>query len=125
MPTTQSFNRSIGGGIGAIAVVSLLSSTVLLMTTNQLHTAIEARERSHAIVHELDAFRTAMLNQETGLRGYLLTENKASLEPYRSGVPALGSAVVQLRHLLGGNAEETKRLADAEAAAHAWQTDIG
>jgi len=55
MPTTQSFNRSIGGGIGAIAVVSLLSSAALLTTANQLHTAIQAREHSHAIVHELDA----------------------------------------------------------------------
>ncbi len=125
MPNTQSFNRSIGAGIGAIAVVSLLSSMALVTTASQLHTAIEARERSHAIVHQLDAFRTAMLNQETGLRGYLLTKNEASLEPYRSGVPALDAAVVQLRQLLGGNAGEAGRLADAAAAARAWQTDIG
>ena len=69
MPNTFGLNRTLGGAIGVIALVSVLSSSAVLLTRDYLQDATNALDRSTQVAHGLDAFRTAMLNQETGLRG--------------------------------------------------------
>ncbi|MCJ2020825.1 methyl-accepting chemotaxis protein, partial [Methylobacterium sp. E-065] len=125
MPNTFGLNRTLGGAIGVIALVSVLSSGAVLATRNQLQDATDALDRSTQVVRGLDAFRTAMLNQETGLRGYLITGRESSLEPYRSGRPALDETITRLTTLIGDDAERSRLLADAVTAARAWQSDIG
>ncbi|WP_449410641.1 methyl-accepting chemotaxis protein [Methylobacterium komagatae] len=125
MPNTLGLNRSLGGAIGIIALVSLLSSGAVLLTGNQRREATEALERSNQVIHGLDAFRAAMLNQETGLRGYLITGRESSLEPYRDGRPALDEAVSRLRALIGNDLERTRLLNEAERAARDWQKNVG
>ena len=125
MPNTFGLNRTLGGAIGVIALVSVLSSGAVLATRNQLQEATYALDRSTQVVRGLDAFRTAVLNQETGLRGYLITGRESSLEPYRAGRPALDETITRLRALIGNDAERSHLLSDAVTAARAWQTDIG
>ncbi|MDE4914734.1 CHASE3 domain-containing protein [Methylobacterium sp. 092160098-2] len=125
MPNTFGLNRSLGGAIGVIALVSLLSSGAVVATRNALHTATEALDHSTLVIRNLDGFRTAMLNQETGLRGYLITGRESSLEPYRAGRPALDETINRLRSLIGVDPERMSLLADAVTAARAWQSDVG
>ncbi|ARO54586.1 chemotaxis protein [Methylorubrum zatmanii] len=125
MPTTFGLNRTLGSAIGAIALVSILSSGAVLHALNQLHDATEARRRVVLVLRDLDAFRTAMLNQETGLRGYLITGKESSLEPYRGGRSALNEVVNRLRGFVGTDAEPSKLLEEAIVAAQTWQKDIG
>ncbi|EHP94986.1 methyl-accepting chemotaxis protein [Methylorubrum extorquens] len=125
MPTTFGLNRTLGSAIGAIALVSILSSGAVLHALNQLHDATEARRRVVLVLRDLDAFRTAMLNQETGLRGYLITGKDSSLEPYRGGRAALNEVANRLRGFVGTDAEPSKLLEEAIVAAQTWQKDIG
>ncbi|MBA9069918.1 methyl-accepting chemotaxis protein [Methylobacterium sp. RAS18] len=125
MPTTFGLNRTLGSAIGAIALVSILSSGAVLHALNQLHDATEARRRVVLVLRDLDAFRTAMLNQETGLRGYLITGKDSSLEPYRGGRSALNEVANRLRGFVGTDAEPSKLLEEAIVAAQTWQKDIG
>ncbi len=118
-------NRSLGGAIGVIALVSLLSSGMFLAALREVDKTTAQQARSTRILSDLDAFRTAMLNQETGLRGYLLTGNPESLKPYRDGKQDLDDAIARLRALLGTNMIESARLSEAEEAARRWQTDVG
>ena len=125
MQNTFGLNRSLGSAIGAIALVSLISAAAVLTTVGQLRTATEQRLHSTRIIRAADAFLAAMLNQETGLRGYLITGRESSLEPYRAARPALDHAIADLHGLLRKNAMQASRLAAAETAARAWQTSIG
>ncbi|MEJ0096608.1 MAG: CHASE3 domain-containing protein [Methylocella sp.] len=125
MPNTHGLNRSLGAAVGAIAIVSLLSGGALFVALSQLQTVTDARARSNQIIRGLDDFRIAMLNQEAGLRGYLLTGKETSLEPYRAGRAALDETIAGIRQLLGGNSTQSARLADAETVARAWQQNVG
>ncbi|SFW69268.1 sensor histidine kinase [Amycolatopsis australiensis] len=65
---------------------------------------------------------TALLNQETGVRGYQLGRQPAFLAPYTDGRRAQGDAVTQLRQL--GAVPGTQAGDDLEAVLHAataWQ----
>lgn len=118
-------NRSLGGAIAIIALVAVLGSGAVLATLGQLQSAIDARGRSNLIIRALDAFRVSMLNQETGLRGYLLTGREDSLEPYRMGKPAFEEATERLHALIGEDHMRQGWLAEAEKAARAWQAEVG
>ncbi|WP_342164594.1 methyl-accepting chemotaxis protein [Methylobacterium sp. SD21] len=124
MRTSLGLNGLLGGAIGVIALVSILSSSAVLITRSRLQTATDAREHSDQVIRGLDAFRAAMLNQETGLRGYLITGRPSSLEPYQAGRRSLDDAVGRLRSLVGGDGDRTRMLADAVTAARGWQADI-
>ena len=125
MPNTFGLNRTLGGAIGAIVVVSALSSSVALLTLDRLNDATESRRRSVQVLRDLDAFTIAMVDQETGLRGYLLTGRQTSLEPYHTGRRVLEEVVGRLTTLVPAGTESSRLLADAVMAAHTWQTDIG
>ena len=77
MPNLYGLNRSLGIAISAIALVALISSGVVLTMMNHFIAVVDARGHSYEISGKIDDFRAAMLNQQTGLRGYLLTAQEA------------------------------------------------
>jgi diguanylate cyclase (GGDEF)-like protein len=97
--------------------------------------AVAAIQR-HASEQVFDEYRAgqqmlvAMLNQETGMRGYALTGRDGFLEPYERGRQQFNEAVLQARTASGGHdaalravtrqvlaAEQWEQLADQEIAA--------
>jgi diguanylate cyclase (GGDEF)-like protein len=62
----------------------------------------------------------AMLDQETGLRGYINTGEDSFLEPYRSGRARLETAVANARRYAPDSGDRTKINAQV-AAARSWQ----
>ena len=125
MSNSTGLSRSLGSAVAAIAIVSVVSSILVLATMAQLRSATRAQQHSTAVIRAADAFLVAMLNQEVGVRGYLLTGRATSLEPYRNGRPALERALADLRGLTAHNPVQAGRLAEAEAAARAWQRQVG
>ncbi len=121
----RSLNRLLGGAITLIALVAISSGIVVVYALHRSNVATDARQRAHAAVREVGAFRAAMLNQETGLRGYLLTGQETSLEPYRSGRAALEPVIVRLQAVTGVSPIEARLLEEAVMAARSWQADIG
>jgi len=98
----------------AIAIIVISSS---IWTTARMQHEVVARSirRSRAADHML----TAMLDQETGLRGFLQTGRGAFLEPYRRGIRDFDAAVATARPAAE---PELERRIDAQvAAARSWQ----
>ncbi len=68
------------------------------------------------------ALSTALVDQETGIRGYLLTRQQEFLEPYRAGLADQDRAVAELRRL--GATPDTTAGRDLDAVltgADAWR----
>jgi len=120
-----SLNRTLGLAIAAIALVAVLGSGIVLATLSRLHDATDTRYRSAQVLLATDSFRNAMLDQETGVRGYLLTGDPASLAPYRQGRAALNDALARLHALVDDRADGRGQLAGAEQAARQWQREVG
>ncbi|WP_280396693.1 sensor histidine kinase [Nocardia carnea] len=72
-----------------------------------------------------EAYRlqSALVNQETGLRGYALTADPRFLEPYAEGRREQERATGQLRALLADRPELTADLDTVERWARQWRTD--
>lgn len=124
MPTSRGLNRSLGSAIAAIAGIAMIAGGVVFYQESQVREAGDVQDHARALLSQLRLFQIAMLNQETGIRGYLLTNQPSSLEPYEQGVPDFERAVTRLNELIKGDAEGGKMLRDAETAARAWRTDV-
>jgi diguanylate cyclase (GGDEF)-like protein len=64
---------------------------------------------------------TAMIDQETGMRGYAQTADRTLLQPYTAGRRRFNQAVLRLEKV-GGNAQERRLVAEQVQAAQAWRS---
>src|SRR4051812_13241562 len=111
--------------IVAFTVVIIASSATMLVVLNRL-AFIEDSERSttHAyqVLDEVDGTLSALVDQQTGLRGYLLGADDKFLEPYRSGQERYSGGLSRAKALTADNAQQLRRLDDLEKAASIWQS---
>jgi signal transduction histidine kinase len=111
------------GGLIVVAAAGLVIGVVALsrlsdrrdLLADEIDPAVLAAER----------FETALVNEETGVRGYALSSDRAFLPPYRRGRREENRALARLGGL--GRNEDLAQLrtdvARARAAAAAWRTE--
>ena len=63
----------------------------------------------------------ALIDQETGVRGFGITGQRSFLQPYTAGLATEGSAAARLRTLIGGNPLLAADLHNLEQAAITWR----
>jgi diguanylate cyclase (GGDEF)-like protein len=113
--------------VGAVLVVP-----VVLLAGAVFATANLQRNAALLGAHEQVASQgllTAMLDQETGARGFFQTGQKEFLAPWVQGRGAFEANLEELRSLVSGDTELERSLADQAQRAVAWhaetQTSIG
>ncbi len=100
--------------VGAIALMCLagLAAMTLTFRTNEAQRWVE-----HTVeVRQLTAeFLKSALDAETGVRGYLLSDQEAFLEPYQSGVPKIAGTIDRLRAMTQDNPAQREYLQQVSA----------
>jgi diguanylate cyclase (GGDEF)-like protein len=81
----------------------------------------EAARRVAEQEHDSESMLTGMLDQETGLRGFLLTRRKVFLEPYVDGRAELDTALRGAYSTSVGDAGMTRLIDGQERVARGWQ----
>jgi signal transduction histidine kinase len=133
---TEAPPRSSGGGRGwttrrwlqvgvatalAILIVLSLLGTWVFAHGGQVTNRLVDRD-SPALIASV-RFEAAMLNQETGIRGYGLTSRPDFLQPYTEGLAQEHAALAALRPLVN-TARERADLSLVTQRAQIWQTQI-
>jgi signal transduction histidine kinase len=111
----------------ALLILLLFSVAAVVGGGLALISLHDNRERVVTIIDpaalQVQRFDTAMVNQETGVRGYALSAQKAFLSPYNDGVATEKSALAALRAVIKQlpSAAATD-LKSATTQAHFWRT---
>jgi signal transduction histidine kinase len=111
------------GVLAAVAVIGLILSLVTLQQLSGARAALADRlDPAIASAYQLDA---ALVDQETGVRGYLLGRKPAFLGPYRSGLATERRKLAELDRLVSDEDLPGLRtaLAAVRARAAAWRTE--
>ncbi|GAA3058958.1 hypothetical protein GCM10020229_83290 [Kitasatospora albolonga] len=117
-----------GGGCGAGAALALavlavlgVSGSWVLDRTQVLSTElVDVRSPAMSTSFRLES---ALLNQETGIRGYGLTGNPVFLTPYQQGLADQRTHTARLAELLRGNATGLADLTALQDAVARWQQE--
>ena len=103
----------VAGSTGAIYnSLSVMSSTARMT----VHT--------YEVLEQLSGLVNAMVNQETGVRGYLVSGDTGFLAPYEAGQKQFQAAATKVGSLTSDNATQQKRLDQVKAFASDWATNI-
>jgi diguanylate cyclase (GGDEF)-like protein len=98
---------------------AILAATMWGASSVQRDTASAAAER----IGVAESMLTAMLDQETGIRGFLLTGDTDFLEPYAAGNEHYVQADEKLARLLAGDATSLAILRRESRLADRWRAD--
>ncbi|KDN88177.1 sensor histidine kinase [Kitasatospora cheerisanensis] len=107
--------------LAVLAVLGVLGFWVLNRTQNLTTDLVDVRTPATSAALRLES---ALVNQETGTRGYALTGNPELLEPYRQGLADQKTQTDRLVQLLHGNDSALADLAAVEDAAARWQREV-
>jgi diguanylate cyclase (GGDEF)-like protein len=113
---TRSFRVILAAVAGTLVISFVLGFMTLGVYERRIERyvdAIDAVARSHG----------AMLDQETGLRGYLLTSESDFLQPYLTGKVGLTRANESLEELLGGDGSVARLLTQMRLAQQRWASE--
>ncbi len=110
------FGFVIAGGLGSGLFVQMANQSVKQNVDWTIHT--------YEVLQAADHTLATMVNQETGLRGYLVTGNQANLDPLKAGEADFKAAFDEAKRLTADNPTQQGRLADLAQEVQAWQDNV-
>jgi methyl-accepting chemotaxis protein len=116
-------NKLIFGGFASIAIVVIVLVGIVYAALQTMAQSTRMDLHSNEVLRVEGALLNALVNIETGERGYLITGKAASLEPMNTGQAAYADAMKKLRSLTIDNAAQQRRLTDIDTTYRAWTTD--
>jgi methyl-accepting chemotaxis protein len=106
-------------------IVAMLIGLVTLAETNfsRLGAANALNVHTYEVLGEAGSVLEALINTETGQRGYALTGKDASLDPYHEGKKNFSLHLGKLRELTSDNPIQQTRLKELADAQQKWLAD--
>ncbi len=107
-----------------VLVLTATLSAFSYTTTNSTRKSADWVEHTHQVIEVANQALAALVDMETGYRGYLVTGRDEFLDPYREGEKSFLSKLAQLRELTADNATQVGRWRDLESRAQAWIAQV-
>ena len=119
--TVQGWLTAVLCVMGAVVIGgSVAVATLLHRTDSATHQLADTISPARSTAFELQA---ALRDQETGVRGYVITGDRRFLQPYYAGQYAEQTAAGLIRQRLSGNGELLADLAAIETAGAQWRVN--
>ncbi|MEY9895116.1 signal transduction histidine kinase [Catenulispora sp. MAP5-51] len=120
-PRTTRYWLRLGTAVASLVLAALAGLAVAASSHASDATHTMADRDSPALTAAV-SLGSALVNQETGVRGYGLSGTVDFLQPYQQGITDEQSAVAALRSAAAGGGEGQQRLEAVLALAQSWQT---
>ena len=110
--------------LGVILALTLTTNFVIYTKKNQVRETTSINEHTYKVIMASNKLVEGMVNQETGLRGYLLTADRNFLAPYTDGAADFDRAMKEARRLTSDNPQQQSRLTQIGALAQHWRNEV-
>jgi signal transduction histidine kinase len=118
--TVQGWQNLVLSAMGLVVLTGLVAGGLLMTRTDQLSREVidniqPARVQAYAL-------QAALRDQETAVRGYVITADMQFLDPYYAGQAAEKQAAENVRERVGTHPELVSDLDDIQQRAQTWRT---
>jgi len=114
-------SRKLMAAFAAVVAVILASSAIVYDRLRVIELAKNSRVHTTDILETLQQAMDAMVDQETGVRGYLIAGEEKFLEPYHNGSNAFTAAIQKAKDLTRDNPTQQGRLDELNELAKNWR----
>ncbi|MEU7768431.1 CHASE3 domain-containing protein [Nocardia sp. NPDC049190] len=104
-----------------VVIIGAAAGAQVIAQTNRVTDRL--LDQSQPAAAEAYRLQSALVNQETGLRGYAITADPQFLQPYSEGRRDEEQSVARLRGLLAGRQPLLDELDEVQRSAQRWRTD--
>ena len=111
-------------GFALIAAILITLMSVAFVSFSKLTNATEWNKHSYQVLDASQQIGEALIDMETGERGYALTGAQESLVPYKAGRESFKQAIAQTRTLTADNAQQQGRIEALVQMQDHWRTTI-
>src|SRR5882757_1433983 len=108
------FGRKIAVGFALAFLLLAGIGTVAYRSIGVLTSTSRWITHTHQVLEQIAEVLSLLKDAETGQRGYLIASDETYLEPYRGAIDRLPKVVKELRELTADNANQQRRLDQAE-----------
>jgi len=119
--------RTLVKMIAAFALVIVISLVVNVLSWSSLSYQQKANGwtvHTYEVLERVETIVAAMVDRETGVRGYLLAGKEDFLAPYIAGTEAYKKAFDEVVKLTSDNSTQQKRLAELDALVKGWTDEV-
>ncbi|MGX1305451.1 methyl-accepting chemotaxis protein [Amorphus suaedae] len=107
-----------------LTIVSVVGGATIYFANRSLNRSIGWTVHTYNVLSQADKILQGMIDQETGLRGYMITANPANLDPYKSGKAEFEAALASATELTSDNPAQQERMASLKEAVELWRKDV-
>lgn len=110
--------------IGMIGIILL--GLVGMVTFNSIEDLVENSEwviHTYSVIGEANNLTASMVDQETGMRGYLATGQENYLDPYYSGESKFDVTIKDLKVTVSDNISQVNKLDEIDQVAKRWKEE--
>ena len=108
----------------AICVVIGISTATIYSAISTMNSTEKMTVHTYEVLEQLNDVVGAMVNAETGVRGYLVSADTGFLAPYESGQKQFQAATAKVGSLTSDNAGQQRRLERVKQLADDWFTNV-
>jgi len=116
--------RKLAVSFATLVLLTAVVSAVIYSQVAFIQKSIGWTTHTYTVLDQIDAMVGAMVNQETGVRGYLVSGDTGFLDPYKNGRVQFDKAFAEVQSLTSDNATQQARLDAIAGLARTWQTDV-
>ncbi|MGW4838734.1 sensor histidine kinase [Streptomyces globisporus] len=120
LPVQSWVHLILGGFVVVVCGCLVVGGLVLSRMSEHTDELVDRIQPARSVSFQL---QNALLDQETGVRGFALTGDRSFLEPYEAGKSAERERLARARELVGDDERLAKDLDAVEAAAGRWRQD--
>ncbi|MGW4326879.1 sensor histidine kinase [Nocardia sp. NPDC004573] len=119
--TAQAWFQLVLAAMVLVVIIGTVAGAQVIAQTNRV--ADRLLDKTLPAATEAYRLQSALVNQETGLRGYRITADRQFLQPYQDGARDEAQSVARLRELLAGRPSLLDELDAVENSAQRWRTE--
>ena len=124
MITNWSIPTKLAVAFAGMIIVTASMSLAIFSSLNGITQADQWNTHTYQVIEQIHAADDAMINQETGVRGFLLSGSESFLAPYHDGQLRFTAALDNLRRLTSDNAAQQRNLDQVASLAESWRTAV-
>ena len=104
------FRMQIFFGFMALVLVTVLLATISIISVRRLITNAGWVQHTYNVIGKGELLILSLVDQETGVRGFLVTGDSTYLEPYTSGLENFETELANLKNTVSDNPAQLARL---------------
>ena len=116
--------RKLTAAFAMLIAVMTIASTTVYLKIDYIREDTGWTTHTYVVLEKLNLAMAAMVDQEVGVRGYLIAGDEVFLEPYHKGGEAYAAAFAALKKLTSDNPAQQIRLDKMNQSAQAWRKEI-